>query len=326
MKEKLNILFLAPRKIGGPHLSLKRLSNYLLKKNLIYGDFYSSINGFLIGIFSRKYDLIHTILPVPFNIWGTPILLNIRGNYKLERGLKNPLAFLYPISIFFSRQIVSPSNFLVKKLNLNNIKVIPNFVNEDLFNLKKEKRLNVKDEINLITLTKFHFKDKAYGILKLVKILNRINSKKKINFSIIGGGIYLDEVKDLIMELDLNRNLNIIWLNFQKEPFNFLLKSDIFVYYSNLDNFPNAILEAMAVKLPVITNNIGAVEEFIIDGESGFISKNDEDYKLKLEKLIVDKNLRVNMTVLSLKFITKSFLINFISSEFLKVYEKIYKK
>ena len=57
-----------------------------------------------------------------------------------------------------------------------------------------------------------------------------------------------------------------------------VLKNDLFLYYSVHDNFPIAILEAMALGLPVVTNDVGAVREMIRPGENGYITVSEEDY------------------------------------------------
>ena len=38
-----------------------------------------------------------------------------------------------------------------------------------------------------------------------------------------------------------------------------------------MDNLPTVIMEAMAAGLPVISTNVAAVSEMVVDGETGFV-------------------------------------------------------
>jgi glycosyltransferase involved in cell wall biosynthesis len=55
-----------------------------------------------------------------------------------------------------------------------------------------------------------------------------------------------------------------------------LCKSDIYVHYSVSEGVPRAILEAMAIGLPVIVSKVGYVQGILIDGDnSKLISTNE---------------------------------------------------
>jgi glycosyltransferase involved in cell wall biosynthesis len=46
---------------------------------------------------------------------------------------------------------------------------------------------------------------------------------------------------------------------------------DVFALSSTFDNSPNAVLEAMACGLPVVTTDVGGVREFVSDGTGGAV-------------------------------------------------------
>jgi glycosyltransferase involved in cell wall biosynthesis len=48
-------------------------------------------------------------------------------------------------------------------------------------------------------------------------------------------------------------------------------RADIFVFPTEADMLPLAIMEAMAAGLPVVTTNVGAISEQITDGVTGFV-------------------------------------------------------
>ncbi len=309
--KKLKILFIAPIKKGGPYLSLKKLSNYYNRNDILNAEFTSSFKGFLKGIFSRKYDIIHTVLPVPFNIWRTPILLNIRGNYKKERNFRNPLGYLYPISIYFSSKILTPSKYMMKELNILKFELIPNSIDKSKFIETKTNFSLKKNSLKLVILTSFKFYEKGSGVLNLINIINKLDSRIKIELKIIGSGKYLDLIKS---KIKVNKNIQLIWKGNLNNPYPEIISSDIFTYYSNLDNYPNAILEAITLKIPIISNNIGAVSEFLPKENIGF---DDDDYFKKLNDIISNYNEPKTIKVLSFLEMTKLYL---------KVYNQVYKK
>jgi glycosyltransferase involved in cell wall biosynthesis len=59
-----------------------------------------------------------------------------------------------------------------------------------------------------------------------------------------------------------------------------LLELDVFVLPTRADNLPVAILEAMAVGLPVVATRVGGVPELVVDGETGFLVEPDDPGEL----------------------------------------------
>jgi glycosyltransferase involved in cell wall biosynthesis len=73
-------------------------------------------------------------------------------------------------------------------------------------------------------------------------------------------------------------------------------QADIFALPTRADLSPAAICEAMAMKLPVVTTNVGGLNELVVDGETGFIaaSEDENEYDEKLYRLVKDPSLRYN--------------------------------
>lgn len=317
----MKVLFLAPVRKGGPHLSQKTLCDYLNKKGEIEGDFKASLKGFINAIFTRKYDVIHSTLPVPFNIWGTPVILNIRGDYRAERGYRNPLAYFYPLAIKNSQEIVVNGHFLKDKLKLKRkIKIIPNYVKKEILDFEK-KTYDLGEIFKIGMISGFHFKEKARGVIDLLKILKNLNLDDKIEVLIGGGGYYLNETKQEANNFNL-KNIKVKFLGFVAENYEFTQTLDIYTFWSNLDNFPNVCLEAMSIGVPLITNNIGAVNEFVIDKKTGFIC-DKEEYGNILIKLIKSKNLREKYGKAGRQHIIKNYSIESVSWQFLQLYTKM---
>lgn len=65
---------------------------------------------------------------------------------------------------------------------------------------------------------------------------------------------------------------------------------DVFVLPSSFDNFPNAVLEAMASALPVVATRVGGVPEQVEDGETGILVPSRDPGRLAaaIEELLDD--------------------------------------
>ena len=73
--------------------------------------------------------------------------------------------------------------------------------------------------------------------------------------------------------------------------------ANIFVMPSVYDNFPNAVLEAMACELPVVAANVGGIPLQVKHNENGFLieSGNVQQFKDAIITLLDDESLSKEM-------------------------------
>lgn len=72
--------------------------------------------------------------------------------------------------------------------------------------------------------------------------------------------------------------------------------ADIFIFASSCENMPNTLIEAMAAGLPIASSDRGPMPEVLQDGGVYFDPENPEAIATALEKLLVDRDLRVNLS------------------------------
>lgn len=312
---KVNIL--TPVRKGGPYLWGKNLVKDLNKKGIKARHIYK-IKDLLLAMFHQNANIVHTTVPIMFKLWKKPIVLTLKGDYTIEDNIWRKF---YPSIIKKADIITTPSKYLKKKLNLKKAIVIPNAVDLDKFD--REAKHQNKKIINIVTVTNLSFEDKSKGILDIIKILNSLKKNGiQINYSIVADGRYLQETKK---EVDKIKRINVSFLGYKKNVKEVLQKSDLFLYYSAHDNFPNVLIESMACGLPVITNEIGAVSEIIENKKNGFIAKDESEYKKILEELIKNWKLRKKIGVNARKRIKKKFDCKKIVNEYIKIYSQLLK-
>ena len=309
---KVNIL--SPVHRGGPYNWASDLV-FMLNKKGIKAKWIHNLKNILISLFYQDADVIHTVVPLTYRLWVKPVVLTVKGDYTIE---KRKWRLLYPLAIKKADIVTTPSHFLKQRLNLDDAVVIPNAIFPDRFKIVKHFE---KEIINLVTVTNFGFRDKAEGVLNIVKILEKVkkSTDNKINYTIIGGGAYLEQIKEKTKEYDTN----VKFTGFLNDPKEVLETSDIFVYYSIHDNFPNSILDGMASGLPVITNNVGAVPEIIESERDGYVAEYDEDYQEYFLNLVEDYKLREKIGQNARKTVEEKFDWKKVVNEYISIYENL---
>ena len=93
--------------------------------------------------------------------------------------------------------------------------------------------------------------DYIKGIWHLVKAFSLVEKKHpEARLVVLGAGNW-DAYKEMAQKLNLSDK--IFFPGNRKNPFSYVAKSDIYVCSSNHEGFPNAVLEAMALKKPLIS-------------------------------------------------------------------------
>lgn len=135
------------------------------------------------------------------------------------------------------------------------------------------------------------------GLHLAVKIAQRL-IEEKVDFQItITGIIYKAEYSQLYYEkiknrIETNHLEDYIKLvvnhNDVREYFEWC---DVLVHPSDTEGLPRVVMEAMALKKPVIANAVGGVTDYILNGYTGFITNynNVEEYVDNIIKLYSDR-------------------------------------
>ena len=95
---------------------------------------------------------------------------------------------------------------------------------------------------------------KQKGQWNLIRAFTEVVKKyPNAQLLILGRGSYRKYLQKLIEELGLIENASVV--GFQKNPFNFLEKSDVFILPSYFEGMSNALLEAVGCDMPVIASD-----------------------------------------------------------------------
>jgi len=130
----------------------------------------------------------------------------------------------------------------------------------------------------------------------LLRAFSVLKKKDKSSISwgalIVGSGREKEKLSKLALDLEISDQ--VIFTGFLDNPYPLIDKCDVFVHTSKTEGIPNSMLEAMALKKPIITTGFGAAQEVVRNGSNGYLLKqgNAEELADRLIKLINDQNTR----------------------------------
>ena len=141
--------------------------------------------------------------------------------------------------------------------------------------LKSKEKLNFKFFDDSKKCLKIIFVGRFVDQKDPITLINGLNViKKKINFKalLVGRGILENEMKKLIKFHKLNKFIKII--NFQSNPYKYILKADTLILSSKFEGLPNVLLEAQVLKKNIISSDCPTgPSEILINGKAGYLFK-----------------------------------------------------
>ena len=173
------------------------------------------------------------------------------------------------------------------------IKVIPNFIDIDKYERKhnncEKNVISEGDEKIIVHISNFR---PLKRIIDVIKIFEKINSEISSKLIMVGDGPEKKKAKDYLRKNNLKNR--VIFLGKTNEVDEILCSSYLFLLPSEKESFGLAALEAMALKVPVISTNIGGLSELNINGNSGYTSDigDIDSMASNAIKILSDKSLK----------------------------------
>ncbi len=174
----------------------------------------------------------------------------------------------------------------------NKITVIPNFINIKEYDQPREhcvkRKYAPKAERILVHISNFR---KVKRVEDVVRIFDKVNKTIKSKLILVGDGPEKPAIELLCRQLNIAHD--VIFLGKIADPKEVLCVSDVFILPSETESFGLAALEAMAMKLPVISTNSGGLPEVNIHNKTGFLSDvgNVDEMAENVLKLLNDRKM-----------------------------------
>lgn len=155
----------------------------------------------------------------------------------------------------------------------NNIQVIYNFVNCDLYvrdadAAQRKLEYAPNGERILVHLSNFR---PVKRLTDVIEIFDRVHKKIPSKLMLIGDGPDRSTAERLANKKGIQRD--VIFLGKQDNVHTKLALADVMLLPSELESFGLAALEGMACKVVPIATNVGGIPEVIEHGQSGWLAK-----------------------------------------------------
>lgn len=116
--------------------------------------------------------------------------------------------------------------------------------------------------------------DRLKGQDRIPKLVRLLKDKGFIfRWYLVGDGGLENEIKNQIIELDINEQL--VLLGNKMNPYPFIKNCDIYVVPSRTEGASIVMHEVKTLNKPIVTTNVASAELFVNDGVDGFIVSND---------------------------------------------------
>lgn len=180
-------------------------------------------------------------------------------------------------------------------------------------------------KIKIITVARLvEEKGLEHGIRAIKKIVSN-NPKINLEYIIIGEGPLEHSLKKLVDDLNLSKTIHFLGSMTQEKVILQMSKAHVFLLPSVSESFGAVLLEAQAMSIPIVTTNIGGVPEAISDQKTGFLVpiENIKAMVLKIESLIKDKKLRLEMGKYGRKYVVRHYNIQDLNDRLNSVFKKL---
>lgn len=286
-------------------LKLRKLISHL-KPDIVFSTLMRSHNALylaLLGLSNRPYVVLRSST-------SPKLKLSLQKISFIKNAL---LQKAYNDADLILAQTPEMKNELVKyyKVNGNKIQVFINTLDTYFIDqqIKNTKNPFSPENINVVAAGRLSY-EKGFDVL--IKSFEKVIEQNNHFFLHLLGNDNgeKENLKEMVKKLGIESNIKF-W-DFQKNPYKFFFFSDLFVLSSRREGLPNAVLENLYLKKPIIaTKCIPFMYELIKDGENGFLV-DVEDYEQLSRAILNYKDIKID----SIKFIQNT---NDINSLFLSI-------
>jgi glycosyltransferase involved in cell wall biosynthesis len=194
--------------------------------------------------------------------------MNTLNNSKLQRRLcKILLKLPYRIGI----QGRTWSNFYQELgINSNALVLSRNWL-DDEFPVAKSANITPKSPISFIFVG---WLVEEKGVKELLEAAKLLSGEKQFTLHLVGGGALESFCNSYVLDNGLQEFVKLHGWQNKNSVIKLLKQSDVFILPSKAEGFPNALLEALALAMPSIVSDVGAVSDSLINEVNGFLLPN----------------------------------------------------
>jgi glycosyltransferase involved in cell wall biosynthesis len=306
------------RRINSRFKSFERLFN-----NWLYGIAYLT-GYFIVKREIGRPDVIHANVIIPVSriafllhrLTGIPYIISehwtgfLAEDIRIDDIYKRPVSeshALVPVTLNLRDAMVA-SGFN------NRYFVVPNVVNTSIFKPGESTR-HSKRLLHVSSMKEEH--KNISGIIRSIRTLKNIRNDFVFTFA----GDASDEQKTMVSELQLSDCIEFTGEVAHLKVASLMQNSDALVMFSNIENLPCVIIEALSSGIPVISTRAGGIAE-VLDNRFGMlVERGDEKALTAAMEYLLDHLHEYDKKQLH-DYAVKNFSMGVIASKFLDIYNQ----
>lgn len=289
-----------------------------------------------------EYDIIHCHTPVGAMLTrlaakqarkkGTKVFYTAHGFHFYKGAPAINWILYYPVEKWLSRYTdvlitINKEDFeRAKTFKAGKVCYVPG-VGIDLkkFNVgyvnKEQKRKEIgvsADDFVLLSVGELIPRKNHEVVIRALSVLKQLGKLNHIEYVICGRGSYEADLRKLAEGLDVADHVH--FLGYRNDISEICNCADLFVFMSNQEGLPVALMEAMACGLPAVCSNIRGNTDLIEDGVTGLLANNTpEEVAESISEMKSDTALRNRVASAALQKI-KQFDLSSVEDEMSKIY------
>ena len=287
---------------------------------------------FIVNKFGSICTLIGKLLNRPVIIWTR------RSDVLPDKSLD--IRILRLLALLVADRIVAVSND-IKQLTLKcgasekKVSVVYNAVNDEIFKSRSmiysRKKLGLPLDYDIILSVCAILPRKGLEyLIRSIKIIEKERSNMLLiivgpgNFS-LEAYAYKQYLKKINKNLKLDKVVNLVGRKFWDELTLYYNAADLFVLPTLHEGHSNAILEAMASGLPIVTTSVGGNVDTVVDEKNGYLVPPKDVGALSeaISRILRDEELQRSFGEMSIKLIKERFSVEKQLKEMLKIYQSV---
>ena len=282
-------------------------------------DCHTPVGGVLGRLIAKKTKIKCIYTAHGFHFYKGAPLLNWLIYYPIEKWMSRYTDILITIN-------KEDYNRAKKKFKMKHLEYIPGVgVDIDKFKLEEfdrdEYRAKLgytKDDFVILSVGELN-KNKNHEVI--LRAISKLNNPK-VKYMIAGKGILKDYLQDLAKELHIEKQFQL--LGHRNDIVELNHSADIFAFPTIREGLGLAAIEAMAAGLPIITSDTRGINDYSIDGVTGFKCRYDDvdKFSKNIQIFINDRKKSIEFKEHNIRE-SKKYSIELVMSRMLCIYKII---
>jgi glycosyltransferase involved in cell wall biosynthesis len=163
------------------------------------------------------------------------------------------------------------------------------------------------------------------GIYELAQAVSLLQKEvENVKLIVAGDSPEINEVKKFINDLGIEQVVFAGYVTGEEKDLLFKT-SHVFCLPTYYEGFPNAVVEAMAVGLPIVTRSVGGLKDFFVSRTHGFItdSKDPAVFAGFLRELITNPSLYKQISYNNYRYSQENFLASRAAARLQEIYKSV---